>query len=66
MASPIHQLLSHKNEFCWTVHERAFEDVKKVLTAVPILAHFAPGRPTRVAADVSRYGLGAVLEQKKG
>jgi transposase InsO family protein/predicted aspartyl protease len=64
MAKPIHQLLSKNVEYCWNeMHQKAFDEIKKALTSAPILAHFAPGRPTRVAADASSYGLGAVIEQ---
>jgi len=67
LANPLNQLLNKNSEFCWTeVHKDAFKKIKTALTTAPILAHFAPGRPTRVAADASSYGLGATLEQKNG
>ena len=66
IASPL-QLLNKNSEFCWSdPQKQAFLQIKQALTTAPILSHFAPGRPTRVGADASSYGLGAVLEQKNG
>lgn len=66
MTQPLLELLSKKNEWCWNPpQQKAFTNVKQVLTESPILALFDPKRETMVSADASSYGLGAVLMQKQ-
>ena len=45
--------------------QRSFETIKKNLTTIPTLAHYDPTRETRISADPSSFGFGAVLWQLK-
>ena len=43
--------------------KKAFKNMTKMLTTVPVLAHYDVQKPTIVAADASQYGLCVVLLQ---
>ena len=45
-------------------HENEWLNLKNILTKQPVLKYFDPKRETKVSADASRNGLGAVLLQK--
>ena len=62
---PIRALLCKNVVFNWSHdQDKAFEKVKEVLVSPEVLALYDPRLPTRVAADSSSYGLGAVLMQQ--
>ncbi|XP_045781590.1 uncharacterized protein LOC123878463 [Maniola jurtina] len=43
--------------------ERAFKEVKTLLTSAEVLSHYDPARPLIVTCDASAKGIGAVLSQ---
>lgn len=64
MASPLYNLLRKDTPFIWNFAcEQAFKMIKEKLVSAPILAHYDPSLPLRVATDSSAYGVGSVLSQ---
>ena len=65
LLTPLHPLLSNKNDFLWsTEHDHVFEAAKKSLTIAPVLSFFDATRPSKLCTDASRHGLGFVLQQQ--
>ena len=63
--SPLHGLLSSKNEFLWHAnHDIAFRRVKELLLHPRVMVHFNPELPTRLITDASKIGIGYVLQQQ--
>ena len=63
-AEPLRALTTNEVKFEWTeVQDKAFQTLKEQLTEVSILVHFNMTTNTRVIADASPVGLGAVLVQ---
>ena len=61
-AAPLFDLTKKDQPWSWTGREqRAFQDLKEVLSSDTILAHFDPGTPIGIACDASSVGIGAVL-----
>jgi hypothetical protein len=80
IAQPLHELLKGKmvkkpgrkkkfvntGQFVWTdSHQKAFNDLKKVLTEAPVLAYADYSLPYSVSVDASGFSIGAVLYQKQ-
>ena len=60
LLTPLHPLLSTKNDFTWAAdHDHAFTTIKQSLTVAPILSFFDATRPSRLCTDASRHGLGS-------
>ena len=59
---PLNVLLKDGQSWEWTPQcEQAFQKCKKLLSTAPVLAHFDPGLPLKMAGDASAYGIGAVI-----
>ena len=65
VAEPI-QRLTHKNvEFKWQSEQQAaFNKLKELITSTTALAYFDVNSKTRIVADASPVGLGAVLKNR--
>ena len=67
--TPLRPLLSTKRAvFVWDeVHQQAFEEARRVLSSVPVLAQFDPTKPVKLVTDASKLkGLGYALLQPHG
>ncbi len=63
---PLTILQSEKTEWCWgTPQRKAFQKLKSELSSPRVLAVYSPYAETRVSADASSFGIGAVLIQKQ-
>ena len=66
-AEPLRRLNQKTVPFKWEKdQEKAFHELKNSLTDVDTLAYFSPTLETKVIADASLVGLGAVLLQEQG
>lgn len=64
LLQPLNELLKHKTPWHWTAEcETAFQEAKTQLSTAPVLTHYDPNLPLRLAGDASSYGIGAVVSQ---
>ena len=62
IAQPLYTLTKQDEEWRWTeVEQTAFETLKSLLSAAPVLVHNDPQLPVTLACDASGTGVGAVL-----
>lgn len=67
VCAPLRLLLRQDTEFKWdTIHENAFQKMKKIITAEPgpVLAYFDPEKEVTLQVDASKNGLGATIMQE--
>ncbi|RXN14803.1 ATP-dependent DNA helicase PIF1 [Labeo rohita] len=63
---PLKDLLREKNEWVWgEPQQTAFKKLKSGLSSPKALAQYSNTAETKVAADASPYGIGAILTQKQ-
>ena len=64
VTEPLRLLTRKDAPWRWnSVHQTAFNNLKKLLTDSQVMAHYDPSAPTQLRVDASPVGLGAVLTQ---
>ena len=59
---PLYSLLKNGTKWNWSVDcAQVFDKIKTLLVQAPVLVHYIPKLPLRLAGDVSSYGIGAAL-----
>ena len=62
LLQPLHSLLKTGIKWVWSeACAGAFKEAKQLLMAAPVLAHYDPSLPMKMAGDASAYGIGAVI-----
>lgn len=65
VAQPLRDLTRANAQFIWSrQHDKAFEDMKKLVIQHPVLKYYDIGEEVTLQCDASERGLGATLMQK--
>jgi len=65
VAQPLRDLTRANTQFIWSrQHDRAFEDMKKLVVQHPVLKYYDVSEEVTLQCDASERGLGATLMQK--
>ena len=65
LVAALNNLLKSEVKWKWSDEcKRAFQEIKKLLASAPVLAHYNPELPIRLAGDASAYGIGAVISHR--
>ena len=65
LSQPLQELLSPRQTWRWgPTQEQAFASVKAELAHPTVLTLYNPNASTKISADASSFGLGAVFLQK--
>ena len=60
--NPLHKLLCSGVKWFWgEQQEKAFNNIKELLSSPPIVIHYDANKPLVLTTDASEYGIGAVL-----
>ena len=63
-SAPLRTLLKNDVAFTWEANEQqAFDEIKALISSVPLLKYFIPDLPVQIQTDASSSGLGACLLQ---
>ncbi|CAB3986493.1 Transposon Ty3-I Gag-Pol poly [Paramuricea clavata] len=66
ITAPLRELTKKNIAFKWeNRHQKAFEQLKKKLTSIPVMAYFDTKKRSLVIVDGSPYGISAILAQKE-
>ena len=66
MTQPLRMLLNAGVEFEWShEQEKAYKDIKTILTSKQVLAHYNNNLEVELYADASKDGMGACLQQEE-
>ena len=67
IARPFQDLTRKGVPFVWGAEQKkAFQELKRLITQAETLAYYQAGCRTRIIADASPVGLGAILTQQQG
>ena len=62
VTKPMNILLEKNRKFVWSKEcQNAFEKTKTLLTSEPVLTHYDPKLPVRLASDASPHGISGIL-----
>ncbi|CAC5394823.1 unnamed protein product [Mytilus coruscus] len=65
ICEPLRKLTLKDSEFCWIEnHDKALEELKRLVTAEPVLRYYDPKLKLTVQSDASQTGLGAAVMQE--